>query len=78
MTQEAAWHALDSALQDVAAPCVGRALFTADSMSPAEQALCARVCAACPLTDLCDAYATAARVDFGFWGGRCRGRKRKK
>lgn len=64
-----ALQALNASLQETAPPCDGRALFTADRLTDEERALCASICAACPVADLCGAYATAVRVTFGFWGG---------
>jgi hypothetical protein len=78
VTADAAWDALNEALEDYAPPCNGRALFTADSRTDEQRALCASISARCPVADLCDAYATAAKVASGFWAGRSypqRGRK---
>ena len=69
MTLDDAWEALSASLQDFAPPCEGRALFTADRLTDDERALCESICARCPVADLCDAYATAAKVDSGFWAG---------
>ncbi|WP_347756815.1 WhiB family transcriptional regulator [Agrococcus sp. ProA11] len=69
MTPAVAWSALNAALEDNAPPCDGRALFTADRLSEEERALCASICASCPVLDLCNAYAVASGPTFGFWAG---------
>lgn len=76
MSSEDAWDALNRALQDDAPPCAGHASFTADSRTELQQERCASICARCPVIDQCDAYATAAKVDFGFWAGIERRRKK--
>ena len=70
MTADTAWDALNEALEHYTPLCDGRALFTADSRTDEQRALCASICARCPVADLCDAYATAANVAAGFWAGR--------
>lgn len=76
MTAEAAWDALNAALEDVTPGCSGLPLFVADSRTDEQRAVCASICAACPIADLCDAYATAA-ADSGFWAGAERSSKRR-
>lgn len=67
--EDAAWAALDEALQDYEPPCVGHDAFTADQLTEGERAWCAVLCARCPVFALCEAYATAASVRVGFWAG---------
>ena len=69
MSAEEAWEALSAELEEVEPLCNGRALFTADGLTDDQRADCASICARCRIADLCDAYATAARVDSGFWAG---------
>lgn len=78
MTPDAAWVPLNEALQDYAPPCSGLPLFTADSRTDEQRAACASICARCPIADLCDAYATASKVDFGFWAGTDRSPQRRR
>ncbi len=68
--EDAAWAALDDALQDYEPPCDGNPLFTADSLNEGERALCGMCCARCHVADLCEGYAKAANVKCGFWAGR--------
>ncbi|MEV8174966.1 WhiB family transcriptional regulator [Microbacterium sp. NPDC079176] len=77
MNPEDAWDALNSALEHIAPLCKGQALFTADRLSDDERALCESTCTRCALFDLCDAYATAAKVDAGYWAGVERSPKRR-
>ena len=65
-----AWDARHASLRESVPPCAGQALFTADRLSDEERALCASICAKCPLAPPCDAYATAAKVTSGYWAGR--------
>jgi hypothetical protein len=64
-----AWDDLSAALARTPSPCDGKALFTADRLTPDQRAECAAVCARCPVADLCDTYATTAKVESGFWAG---------
>ena len=77
MSAEAAWDALNEAMEDATPGCSGLPLFTADSRTDEQRAECASICARCPLADLCDAYATAAKADAGFWAGAERSPKRR-
>jgi len=63
------WEALNAALDEYEPPCRDRALFTADTISVEQQALCESICARCRVSDLCDAYAVASKPNTGFWGG---------
>ncbi|WP_396654964.1 WhiB family transcriptional regulator [Microbacterium foliorum] len=81
MFAEDAYDHLEAAIRDNTPPCSGLHLFTADSRTDEQRAACSSICARCPITDLCGAYATAAKADFGFWAGvdraaRGRGRPR--
>lgn len=78
MNADAAWEALNAEVRDYAPPCDGHALFTADGLSDEQRALCASICAECPVVALCDAYATAAKVTSGFWAGHSYTEKGKK
>ena len=69
MSADDAWSDLNAALEDYAPPCGGLHLFTADSRTDDQRAVCASICARCPITDLCNHYAVASRVDSGFWAG---------
>lgn len=69
MTPDEAWLSLNAALQDAEPECAGLDLFTADGLSDADRAVCASICAQCPVIELCDAYASAAGVIAGFWAG---------
>jgi hypothetical protein len=69
MSPDDAWDALSSALARIAPPCDGKALFTADRLTPTQRAECAAVCAPCPVADLCETYAVTAKVESGFWAG---------
>lgn len=69
MSANGARHALNEALKYAEPACNGRSLFTADRLTDDQRALCAYICAGCPVFDLCDAYATAANPEVGFWAG---------
>lgn len=69
MSADEAWELLNAELEEVAPPCDGLDEFTADRLSDDERELCELICARCPLLDLCDAYASAAKVPSGFWAG---------
>ncbi|KXC06427.1 WhiB family transcriptional regulator [Microbacterium hominis] len=69
MNAEAAWDALNAALEDYTPPCDGRALFTADRLSDEQLAECVAICARCPIALECRTYATAAKVECGIWAG---------
>lgn len=71
------WDELNAALEHYTAPCGGHAAFTADSRTDEQRAACEVICSRCRITDLCDAYATAANPD-GFWAGIDRNPKRKR
>lgn len=60
--EEAAWAALDDALQDYEPPCEGNPLFTADRLTDGEREALGYRCARCLVSDLCEAFATAANV----------------
>ena len=70
MNADAAWDALNKALEDVVPACRGQALFTVERLTDEEWAECAAICDRCPVFRLCGAYATAAKVPSGFWAGR--------
>ncbi len=69
MSADEAWDLLNAELKEVAPPCDGLEEFTAVNLSDEERAWCASICARCPVIELCDAYASAAKVTFGFWAG---------
>ena len=77
MTTNDAWDELNAALEDVTPGCSGLPLFVADSRTDEQRAECEVICARCPVFDLCDAYATAAKADAGFWAGADRSPKRR-
>lgn len=73
---EAAFAALARALDDEAPGCKGDARFTLDAHELTREqvnALSVRVCAPCPLRDLCDAYGQLARPKAGVWAGQVYG-----
>lgn len=78
MSAESAWDDLNAALEHYAPPCSGLHVFTADSRTDEQRAECSSICARCPIADLCDAYATASKVDLGFWAGKDRSPKRRR
>lgn len=78
MSAESTWDDLNAALEHYTPGCTGHASFTADSRADEQQAECSRICARCPIADLCDAYATAAKADAGFWAGVERSPKRRR
>lgn len=69
MNADDAWQALSDALDEYEPPCEDRPLFTADTITADQQALCESICARCRVTDLCDAYAEASKPTVGFWAG---------
>lgn len=69
-----AWGALNDALECYAPGCSDVPLFVADSRTDEQRGECASICARCPITDLCDAYAKAPKAD-GYWAGADRGPK---
>lgn len=69
MSADEAWELLNAELREVTPPCDGLDEFTAGGLTDDERELCESICARCPLLDLCDAYASAARVTSGFWAG---------
>ncbi len=75
---DAAWDALNAALQDYAPGCSGLPLFASDSRTDEQRAECSSICARCSIYNLCDTYATASKVDLGFWAGKDRNPKRKR
>lgn len=70
MTADEAWDALNAAMEDDAPLCEGQALFTTDGLNNEDRAVCASICVRCPVADLCNAYAMAAKMTSGFWAGR--------
>ncbi|WP_425523021.1 WhiB family transcriptional regulator [Microbacterium salsuginis] len=49
--------------------CRDYEFFTADHTGAAQKALASRLCAACPLRDLCRDYAEASKPTAGIWCG---------
>lgn len=78
MSPDDAYATLASALRDYEPPCNGHDVFTSSSLTDLERAVCSSICARCLIADLCDGYATAAKVDSGFWAGVDRSPKRKR
>jgi hypothetical protein len=62
------YRELQRALRETPAPCRGVKEFTADRIDDVSQAYLATICAACPVIDLCRAYAERAHPD-GYWAG---------
>lgn len=69
-----AWKALGAALEITDPSCRGDARFTADGLTPSDQAELGTICAACPLLDPCSAFAeTMPRWSAsGLWAGKRR------
>jgi transposase len=63
------YAALVESMETVRPACRDYDLFTADQTDAAQQALAARLCAACPLRDLCRDYAEASKPTAGIWAG---------
>ncbi len=63
------WAALSAQLEDITPPCTGYDLFTADQTDNAQRELAARLCAGCPIRDLCRDYAEASKPTVGIWAG---------
>lgn len=78
MNADDAWVPLAAALQDYEPPCSGWDMFTTDWLTDKDRSLCAFICERCPIADPCGAYASAAKVDSGFWAGTDRSPKRKR
>lgn len=78
MSADEAWHALSASLENSEPLCNGDDLFTADHLSDEDREWCASVCGRCPVQEACDAYATAAKVNSGFWAGRSYSAKRNR
>lgn len=76
MTAEEMYAQLVLALRDFEPPCNGHDVFMSPDATELQQAVCASICAGCPVADLCDAYATKSKVDLGFWGGKNRNPRR--
>ncbi|MGM7671458.1 WhiB family transcriptional regulator [Microbacterium sp. A93] len=75
---DAAYAQLSRALDRRAPECDGIDLFTADTLTKADAATLAPICAACDVALLCRQYAKAAKPTVGFWAGKQyvgRGRK---
>lgn len=72
MTAREAYDALLVAMDAEPPACHGIDLFTADNLTKADVAVCAQICATCPLLALCASYASAARPAAGVWAGRLR------
>jgi transposase len=66
---ETEYAALVEAMEATRPACRDYELFTADNTDAAEKALAARLCAACPLRDLCRDYAEASKPTVGIWAG---------
>lgn len=76
--EEAAWLALDKALQDYSPPCTDDPLFTTDDrLTPDDLGLMGSLCASCDVLAECRAYATAAKPGVGYWAGRKHGRAQR-
>lgn len=78
MSADDAWEDLKAVLEHYAPPCSEHDVFLYADLTELERAVCASICAGCPIRDLCDHYAVAARVDSGFWAGVDRTPKRKR
>ncbi len=66
------YTSLQTALIDITPPCSNDPRYLAgreELTSPTRMQMIAR-CRSCPVRDLCDQYATAARPEAGMWAGR--------
>lgn len=78
MSPDEAYAPLASVLRDFAPPCNGHDVFMSAELTELERAVCSSICARCPITGPCDTYATASKVDLGFWAGKDRNPKRRR
>jgi hypothetical protein len=62
-----AWRRLQDALEVTVTPCRGRGEWI--SQHPEDRAFAVQHCRRCPITELCRAYAEAAKERDGVWGG---------
>lgn len=65
------YAALMSALEHVAPACEGIDEFTDDEIDDETASRLARICAGCPVQELCAAFATASRPPAGYWPRTC-------
>ncbi|WP_419719562.1 WhiB family transcriptional regulator [Microbacterium oxydans] len=77
MSADDAWEDLKAVLEHCAPPCSGHDVFLSADLTELERAVCTAICAGCPIRDLCNHYAVAARVDSGFWAGVDRASRRR-
>ncbi|MFF2495844.1 WhiB family transcriptional regulator [Agromyces sp. NPDC058064] len=73
MRGEAAWTALQEAMQRTEPLCLNDPRFVADQLSQPDAIECRELCTMCPLRAACEAYAQEGRPAAGFWAGRKRG-----
>ncbi|KIP95841.1 hypothetical protein RU09_00300 [Microbacterium sp. MEJ108Y] len=78
MSPDEAYAPLAAALEDYVPPCNGWDMFTSDWLTDEDREQCSSICAGCPIADLCRTYATAAKVDSGFWAGNDHSPKRRR
>ncbi|MGX1703714.1 WhiB family transcriptional regulator [Microbacterium sp. NPDC055357] len=74
---EAEYAALTEALTDYQPPCADQPVFTADDPTYEALAFAVRLCANCPIRELCAAYATKANPRAGVWAGHEYPRRKK-
>lgn len=72
MRGEAAWEALQTAIQTTRPLCLNDERFTADELTPGDTIELTELCTLCPLRDACALYAREGRPQGGFWAGRKR------
>jgi Transcription factor WhiB len=70
MSPDEAFAHLTKALDARAPECNGIDLFTADTLTVADEAVLAPICASCDLALLCRQYASTAKPTVGYWAGR--------
>ncbi|WP_183084999.1 WhiB family transcriptional regulator [Mycetocola manganoxydans] len=73
----AAANDLVTALLDGEPSCRGDDRFTADSLANEDAVSCRKICKACPVFEVCRAYAAATRPAAGMWAGRRYGGRQK-
>lgn len=78
MSPDYAYAPLASVLRDLAPPCNGQDVFMSAELTELEREVCSSICGRCPITDLCDTYATASKVDLGFWARKDRNSNRRR
>lgn len=72
MRGQAAWEALQEAIETTPPLCLNDPRFTADDPTPGDVIEMTETCTLCPLRAACENYAREGRPAAGFWAGRKR------